>query len=125
MLDDGNVWFNNLAGPEAGILDRDGVALRVLKYETEVAGKRAGGGSGVGVTDDPNGLQVDVDPTGGDVASDRKAQDGAAAGEGTAPARAAPGEPARGIGRRRSRPGWRQRWPEPGDQPGLSAKRPR
>ena len=63
VLDDGNVWFNSLAGPEAGVLDRGGVTLRVLKYEpAKGANGKAGDGLGLG---DDDGLGVDLDPNHG------------------------------------------------------------
>ena len=64
MLDDGNVWFNSLAGPEAGVLDRAGVTLRVLKYEP-AQGDNGKAGNGLGVGDDEAALGVDLDPNHG------------------------------------------------------------
>ena len=61
VLDDGNVWFNSLAGPEAGVLDRTGVTLRVLKYEAAPGGNGKAG-NGLGVGDDQAALGVDLDP---------------------------------------------------------------
>ena len=64
VLDDGNVWFNSLAGPEAGVLDRTGVTLRVLKYEAAEGGNGKAG-NGLGVGDDQAALGVDLDPNHG------------------------------------------------------------
>ncbi|MEA3215395.1 MAG: hypothetical protein QOJ19_1551, partial [Acidimicrobiia bacterium] len=64
LVDDGNVWFNNLGGPEASVIGRDGVVMRVLKYETSAAGSRGKGNvdAGIAPTEDPNALAVNVDP---------------------------------------------------------------
>ena len=68
VADDGNVWFNDLDGPEASVLGRDGVALSVLKYEVKPGAKGTGDASqGLAATDDPNGLAVDIDPGSGTV----------------------------------------------------------
>jgi PKD repeat protein len=63
VLDDGNVWFNDLDGPEAFLLGRDGVVLSVLKYEAKPGAKGTGDVSqGLAATDDPNALPVDLGP---------------------------------------------------------------
>jgi PKD repeat protein len=73
LVDDSNVWFNNLGGPEASVIGRDGVLMRVLKYESSTSGVKGKGNvdAGIAATSDANALQVNVDPGKGTINTER------------------------------------------------------
>jgi PKD repeat protein len=82
--DDGTVWFNDLDGPTAGVLSRDGISFFLDKYQTGTdkvsVGKGTGTGAGVGT--DANGERVDQDPTQGAVAKEGEDAQGNGTGDG-------------------------------------------
>lgn len=70
FVDDGTVWFNDLEGGAAGIIDRGGIVFTVDKNKS--AGRVSGNGNGEGPTlgNDPNGSPTDNDPNKGETRPD-------------------------------------------------------
>lgn len=95
FTDEGRVWFNDLEGPTAGVINRDGIRFLIDKYRSGLD-QLADGGAGAGnrLGDSDSGEFVDNDPTKGNV--NRKTTngdgiEGGGEGEGTTAQRRPPG----------------------------------
>lgn len=82
LVDDGNVWFNSLTTPEAGVLDRNGIKNIVSKYGEQGADGTGDSASVLGL-DAEKGEGVDVDAATGKISTDRPAEGEGGTGTGT------------------------------------------